>query len=302
MKNVWTTSFALLALASGLTACGGDKSTASSSAEPEPTRAAAAPTQPPPSPRPPRPRPPPRPPRPAPSGAPEATAGANGEPPAAAQAKGPFPESTDPLVKEPKKAEGKAPKEFKVKFETTAGDFMVECHREWAEHGVDRFYNLVKIGFFDDVAFFRVVKGFVVQFGIHGNPAISKLWKVANLPVDKVKESNKKGYLTYAMAGSPTTRSTQLFFNLGDNDKSLDPKGFAPICKVEGNGMEVVEKLESSYGDMPSHEQPRIQGEGNAFLRKRYPKLDFIKTVRLEGDDKSKKGGSKKEKEKAKEK
>ena len=189
-----------------------------------------------------------------------------------------------------------------MKFETTAGDFIVECHREWAEHGVDRFYNLVKIGFFDDVAFFRVVKGFVVQFGIHGNPAISTLWKDANLPVDKVKESNKKGYLTYAMAGSPDDPRRPSSSSTSATTTSPRQEGFAPICKVEGNGMEVVEKLESSYGETPSHEQPRIQGEGNAFLRKRYPKLDFIKTVRLEGDDKSKKGGGKKEKEKAKEK
>jgi cyclophilin family peptidyl-prolyl cis-trans isomerase len=294
MKNVWTASFALLALLPGLTACE-DKGSTSTSAQPEPTHAA-APTQ--------AAAPPPAATQaaatsaaPAASGAPEATTGANGEAAPKTEAKGPFPESSDPLLKEPKKLEAKAPKEFKVKFDTTAGDFTVECHREWAEHGVDRFYNLVKVGFFDDVAFFRVVKGFVVQFGIHGNPAVSTLWKDANIPVDKVKESNKKGYLTYAMAGSPTTRSTQLFINLGENEK-LDKMGFAPICKVEGNGMEVVEKLEASYGEMPSREQGAIQGEGNAFLRKRYPKLDFIKTARLEGDEKAGKKGGQKGKEK----
>jgi peptidyl-prolyl cis-trans isomerase A (cyclophilin A) len=283
MKNAWTASFAFVALVPGLAACGND-APASSTAQPEPTHAAAAPSQPA--------QPPPAatqaaaPPHA--TGAPEATTGANGEP-AATQAKGPFPESTDPLLKEPKKAEAKAPNEFKVKFETTAGDFTVLCHRDWAEHGVDRFYNLVKIGFFDDNAFFRVAKGFVVQFGIHGNPEVSKLWKVANLPVDKVKESNKKGYLTYAMAGSPTTRSTQLFFNLNDNAR-LDKDGFAPICKIEGDGLEVVEKLDGTYGETASREQPRIESEGNVFLRKRYPKLDYIKTARLEGDEKGKKG------------
>jgi peptidyl-prolyl cis-trans isomerase A (cyclophilin A) len=202
---------------------------------------------------------------------------------AAVSAKGPFPESTHAAMKDPSKAKEKAPAAFKVKFETTAGDFEVECKREWAPNGVDRFYNLVKMGFFDDVAFFRVVqtpKPFVVQFGIHGNPEVSKVWRDSNLPPDPVKEPNKRGTLTYAMAGSPDTRSTQLFFNFADNDR-LDGMGFAPVCKVVGEGMSVVDKIEASYGETPSRDQGQIQTQGNKYLREKYPKLDYIKTVRL---------------------
>jgi peptidyl-prolyl cis-trans isomerase A (cyclophilin A) len=197
----------------------------------------------------------------------------------AAKAKGPFPEGTHAALRDPSKAAEKAPAKFKAKFETTAGDFVIESERDWAPNGVDRFYNLVKIGFFNDVCFFRAVTGFVVQFGIHGNPAVSKHWRDANLAPDPVKESNKRGYLTYAMAGSPDTRSTQLFINYKDNDR-LDKMGFAPVGKVV-SGMDVVDKLHQGYGEAPSGAQGAIQEKGNAFLRAEFPELDYIKTATI---------------------
>lgn len=201
----------------------------------------------------------------------------------ASAAKGPFPQSTDPALRDPTKANEKAPATFSVRFETTAGDFDVLCTRRWAPHGADRLYNLVKLGFYDDAAFFRVVKQprpFVVQFGIHGNPEVSRLWKDANLPVDKPIESNLRGTVTYAMAGRPETRATQLFINLYDN-VMLDKMGFAPVCKVTGDGMDAVERIESVYGEEPSQAQGEIQSAGNALLRSRFPRLDYIKTARL---------------------
>ena len=177
--------------------------------------------------------------------------------PAAAPApKPPPPKPLKPLKPElldPSLSKDKAPDEFKVKFKTTKGDVVMEIHRAWAPNGADRFYNLVKIGFFEDIALFRVVEGFVVQFGIHGNPRVAKKWQNANLPPDDVKETNARGTLTYAMAGRPDTRSTQLFINLKDND-NLDKMGFAPIGKVV-EGMDVVAKFYKDYGGAPSNQQ-----------------------------------------------
>src|SRR5262245_57146556 len=210
-----------------------------------------------------------------PAAAPEAAAPAPAPAPAAAEAaapevkaKGPFPESTDPALRDPSKANLKAPPTFSVQFVTTVGDFQVDCTRDWAPNGVDRFYNLVRIGFFDDVAFFRVVKEpspFVVQFGIHGNPDVSKLWKDARLPVEKPKQAKLRGTLTFAMAGAPDTRTTQLFINFAAN-VMLDKMGFSPICKVAGTGMDVVDRIESAYGEDPSRDQAEIQARGNAIL------------------------------------
>ncbi|MFO0549297.1 MAG: peptidylprolyl isomerase [Polyangiaceae bacterium] len=195
--------------------------------------------------------------------------------------KGPFPESTDPNLGEPSKLTEQAPDVFRVAFQTTQGDFEVECTRAWAPNGVDRFYNLVKVGFFSDVALFRVVqtpRPFVVQFGIHGNPGISAKWQNAQLPEDPVTQSNTRGMLTYAMAGAPTTRTTQLFINYGDNS-SLDKMGFGPICKVVDNGMDVVDKFYSGYGERVTGEQGNIQSQGNKYLREKYPGLDYIKSA-----------------------
>ncbi len=183
-------------------------------------------------------------------------------------------ESKHPAMQDPAKAAETAPATFTAKFETSKGAIEFECDRTWAPHGVDRFYNLVKIGFYNDVAFFRAIAGFMVQFGIHGNPSVSAKWKSANLAVDPVKKSNTKGMLTYAMAGSPTTRSTQLFINYGNNAR-LDKDGFAPICKVS-KGMDVASKLFNEYAGKPSAKQGNIQREGNAYLKKAWPKLDYI--------------------------
>ncbi len=219
--------------------------------------------------------------------------------------KGPFPESTDPLLKDPAKATAKAPDVFRVTFDTTVGAFDIECTREWGPNGVDRLYNLVKMGFFDDVAFFRTVKTpkpFVVQFGIHGNPEVSKAWQEAKIPADEVKQSNTRGMVTFAMAGSPDTRTTQMFINFGDNS-NLDAMKFPPVCKVVEPGMEVVEKIHGGYGERITSQQGTIMSQGNNFLRQRYPELDYIKTARLvskddkKDDDKKddKKEGDKKE-------
>lgn len=220
-------------------------------------------------------------------------------PPAAvAKAKGPFPASTHEAMKDPSKAAEEAPAEFSVKFDTTAGEFTMACTRDWAPYGADRFYNLVKIGYFDDVAFFRAVKGFVVQFGIHGDPEVNKAWREANITPDEVKESNKKGTLTFAQAGRPKekgktaeSRSTQLFINLKDNDR-LDGMGFAPLCTVT-DGMDVVMKLHTGYGERAGRDQGPITMKGNEYLRKKYPLLDYIKTARLaEGGDDAGEGGA----------
>jgi peptidyl-prolyl cis-trans isomerase A (cyclophilin A) len=167
----------------------------------------------------------------------------------------------------------KAPATFKAKFVTTKGTFVVECKRAWSPIGVDRFYNLVKNGFFDHVKFFRVVPGFVVQFGMHGDPAIGAKWRDANIQDEKVIEGNKRGYLTFAKTGLPNTRSTQFFINLGDNSGSLDPQGFSAFGHVI-QGMDVVDKLYSGYGEQPDQQQ--IASQGNAYLDKEFPKLDSI--------------------------
>jgi peptidyl-prolyl cis-trans isomerase A (cyclophilin A) len=176
------------------------------------------------------------------------------------------------------KANEQAPEKFKAKFVTSQGDFVIEVTRAWAPRGADRFYNLVKIGFFNDVVFFRVVKDFVVQFGIHGNPKVSAAWRGATMMDEAVKESNKRGYITYAKGG-PDTRTTQVFINLKDND-SLDKMGFPPFGKVT-EGMDIVEKLYSVYGEELTKQQAQIQQEGNNFLKRDYPKLDYIKTATI---------------------
>jgi peptidyl-prolyl cis-trans isomerase A (cyclophilin A) len=187
-------------------------------------------------------------------------------------------------LSDPSAATEQAPETFKVVFDTTKGSFVAACTRAWAPNGVDRFYNLVKIGFFDDVAFFRVVSAprpFVAQFGLHGIPDVNAKWQPANIPPDEVIESNKRGKLTFAMAGSPDTRSTQLFINLGNNT-NLDGMGFAPICEIDAEGMKIADQLHGGYGETITNKQGRITKEGNAFLKKDYPLLDYIKTARLE--------------------
>jgi peptidyl-prolyl cis-trans isomerase A (cyclophilin A) len=183
---------------------------------------------------------------------------------------------------QPAKLTEKAPDTFKVKFDTTKGAITIEVTRSLAPNGADRFYNLVKAGYFKDIAFFRVIPGFMAQFGINGDPAIAKAWSDANIQDDPVKGSNTRGTITYAMAG-PNTRSTQFFINLVDNTR-LDRSGFSPFGKVV-EGMDVMDKINGEYGEgAPGGRGPsqgRIQTEGNAYLKKDYPNLDYIKSATI---------------------
>jgi peptidyl-prolyl cis-trans isomerase A (cyclophilin A) len=172
----------------------------------------------------------------------------------------------------------KAPATYKVEFKTTKGTFDVTVKRSLSPHGADRFYNLVKAHFFDGVKFFRVVPGFVVQFGISGSPAVSSAWQNAAIPDDPVKASNVRGSIVYADAG-PDTRTTQVFINLADNS-SLDTEGFAPFGTVT-TGMNVVAKLYGGYGENPSNDQSQIQSQGNTFLKGQFPKLDGVISARV---------------------
>lgn len=170
-----------------------------------------------------------------------------------------------------------APENFKVRFKTTKGDFLVEVKREWAPKGADRFYNLVKNGFYNEAAFFRVIKGFVAQFGINKDPNISSKWREAVIDDDPVKLSNSRGTISFATAG-PNTRTTQLFINFKDNQR-LDSMGFSPFAKVV-EGMDIVDNLYSDYGEGEPYgngpSQSKIQTEGNSYLKSYFPKLDYI--------------------------
>jgi peptidyl-prolyl cis-trans isomerase A (cyclophilin A) len=181
---------------------------------------------------------------------------------------------------DPSKLTATAPETFKAQFATTKGKFIVEVTRSLAPNGADRFYNLVRSGYFKDVAFFRVVPGFMSQFGIHGDPAVSAKWRDASIADDMVKGSNTRGTITFATAG-PNTRTTQLFINFGDNSR-LDASGFSPFGKVI-EGLDVVDKLNGEYGDGAPYgrgpDQGRIQGEGNVFLKKDFPNLDYINSA-----------------------
>ena len=160
---------------------------------------------------------------------------------------------------------------------------MIEVTRAWAPRGADRFYNLVKNGFYDNTRFFRVISGFMVQFGINGDPGIMARWRAAQISDDPVSQSNTKGMVTYAMAG-PNTRTSQVFINFGDNSQ-LDRSGFAPFGRVV-SGMNVVEALNAEYGEGAPNgrgpNQSRIQNEGNAYLSKEFPRMDYIKKATIE--------------------
>ena len=176
-----------------------------------------------------------------------------------------------------------APDLYRVKLETGKGDIVLEVHKDWAPLGADRFYQLVQSGFFDGARFFRVISGFMVQFGIAGDPKVQSLWRMSPLMDDSVKQSNTKGRISFAMAG-PQSRTTQVFINLVNNAR-LDGSGFAPFGEVV-SGMDVVEKLYSGYGESyPGGNGPRpdlIQTQGNAYLEKDFPRLDFIKKVSIQ--------------------
>lgn len=186
--------------------------------------------------------------------------------------------AADSALMHPATLKAKAPDVYEVTFTTTKGDFVVQVTRAWAPAGADRFYNLVKHGFYNDMRLFRVVSGFVIQFGLTGNPAINKAWQDANIKDDPVTQSNKAGYLTFATAGKDT-RTTQVFINLGDNSR-LDSMGFTPFGQVI-SGMDVIQQLYSGYADTPTGHQDEITKQGNAYLDKSFPKLDSIKTAKV---------------------
>ncbi len=184
---------------------------------------------------------------------------------------------------DPSKATDQAPSEFRVKVETSKGSFTIKVHRDWAPKGADRFYNLVKIGYFKDIAFYRVIEGFIVQFGFHGDPKVNKRWTNNRFKDDPVTQSNTAGRISFAMGG-PNTRSTQFFINTVDN-KNLDPMGFSPFGELEGAGLEVIKKLYSGYGECapygPGPHQGRASEGGNAYFKKGFPKLDYILSATL---------------------
>jgi peptidyl-prolyl cis-trans isomerase A (cyclophilin A) len=186
-------------------------------------------------------------------------------------------------LSDPSALREQAPPTYRVKFDTSKGAFVVEVHRDWAPKGADRFYNLVKNGFYDNARFFRVISGFMVQFGIHADPQISERWRGARIEDDPVRQSNSRGMITFATAG-PNTRTTQVFINFGNN-ASLDRQGFAPFGQVV-SGMDVVDGLFAGYGEgAPSGGGPaqdRIQREGNAYLTKDFAKLDYIKSATIQ--------------------
>jgi len=173
----------------------------------------------------------------------------------------------------------KAPGTFRVRFETTQGAFTLRVHRDWSPLGADRFFSLVRHGYYDGNSFFRVLPGFVVQWGLHPAPQVAAAWTEATIPDDPKAQSNLKGRLTFATAG-PNTRTTQLFINLADNPR-LDGMGFTPFAEIEGDGLAVVQKLYAGYGEGAPRgrgpDQERIEREGEAYLRAQYPRLDAIR-------------------------
>ena len=183
-------------------------------------------------------------------------------------------------LKNPAQLTETAPAVFRARFTTNIGTFAIEVHRDWAPLAADRFYNLVKNGFYDGSRFFRVLDGFMAQFGLNGDPEIQSAWRTASLADEPVKQSNLRGYVTFTRESGPNSRFTMVFINYKDNSY-LDAGGFAPFGQVV-TGMDVVEKLYSGYGRTNVPDQRRIVGEGNAYLQQEYPKLDFIRTATIE--------------------
>lgn len=237
----------IVGLFAALVACGGDPATETTAADPAPATAAA--------------------PAPAEPAAQEWT----------------LPADANPALKDPSLAQERAPDTYKVRFETTKGPFVVQVTRDWSPNGADRLYNLAKIGYYDDAAFFRAIDGFMVQFGISGYPEASKAWREATIEDDPVKKSNTRGMVTFAKTNMPNSRSTQLFVNYKDNSQ-LDRMGFSPLGEVV-EGMEVVDSLYKGYGEGAPRgrgpNQGQVQSEGNRYLKKEYPQLDYIERATI---------------------
>lgn len=176
-----------------------------------------------------------------------------------------------------------APDSFRARFSTTKGDFVIAVHRAWAPLGADRFYNLVRSGYYDGVRFFRVLPGFMAQFGIHGDTAVATAWRERRIADDPVGRTNIRGMVTFATAG-PGTRTTQVFINYANNDR-LDGMGFAPFGQVV-EGMEVVDKLYGEYGEGAPRgrgpDQFRLNVEGEKYLARQFPRLDKINKATVE--------------------
>ena len=188
--------------------------------------------------------------------------------------------AANPALTNPALANKTAPEKFRVKFATTKGDFVIEVTREWSPIGADRFYNLVDIGYFNNIAFFRAIQGFMIQFGVHGDPSISKHWSESNIKDDQPgKASNVPGFISFAKTGRPNSRSTQMFINLGNNS-GLDRQGFTPFGKVI-EGLEVIGKLNTEYGENQPGDQGMFVQKGNEWLLQKYPRLDLIKSAQF---------------------
>ncbi len=186
------------------------------------------------------------------------------------------------MADEPAAAD-QAPEIYKVLFETSKGNFTVEVHREWAPNGADRFHKLVETGFYDDCRFFRVLPDFMVQWGINGDPEVQKNWVKVNIKDDRVIKSNKRGFITYAKSSQRDSRTSQVFINYADNSR-LDADGFAPFGQVV-DGMDVVDAINAQYREQP--DQSLVQENGNAYLNRNFPKLDFIKKASIVKDEAS---------------
>jgi len=188
---------------------------------------------------------------------------------------------SSPLLR-PAPVAAPAPEVFRVRFETSRGPFVVEARRSWSPAGADRLYYLVRNGFYDGTRFFRVVPRFMVQFGLSGDPRVSGVWRERFIRDDQVLQSNLRGTVSFATSG-PNTRTTQLFINYADN-RFLDRQGFSPVGRVV-EGMAVVDSLHSGYGEAPPSGrgplQPRILAEGNEYLMREFPRLDYIREARI---------------------
>lgn len=192
------------------------------------------------------------------------------------------PPAPDPRLATPAALTERAPDTFTVWMDTTKGPIVIDVTRAWAPNGADRFYNLVKAGYYTDVAFFRVIEGFMAQVGLHGDPAMNTAWRASGIQDDPVVGTNTRGMVTFAQTAMPNSRSTQFFINFGDNSR-LDGMRFAPFGRVRD--MATVDRLHAGYGEGApggqGPEQGRIQSEGNTYLRRDFPNLDYIRWARV---------------------
>jgi len=189
-----------------------------------------------------------------------------------------------PALLDPALATERAPDAFRVRLETTRGDVVILVNRSWAPNGADRFYNLVKIGYYDNVAFYRVIRGFMAQCGFNGDPAVSAAWSKARIPDDPITQANTRGMVTFAQPSAPNARTTQFFVNYGDNSYLKQHGAFAPFGKVI-TGMDVMDSIYAGYGEGAPNgngpSQAQIGREGNRYLTQNFPKLDYIKQATI---------------------